>query len=118
MRFLLALPLAREFEMQRNIGSQKTAVILADQVAIPVRVAVVEDRHHVNIEARTPKRHQYAVGLWRHLICTEIGERLAQAVGQIVQKRWNILRCIGPAYVTGHVNVVERAQGKPFREAA
>ena len=42
---------------------KKRAVVLADEIAVPVRVAVVEDRHHVHIEARSLERDRDAVGV-------------------------------------------------------
>ena len=50
-----ALALRGEFEMQRNARLQERAVVLADEVAVPLRIAVVEDRHHVHVEPGPPE---------------------------------------------------------------
>ena len=51
--FLCALAFAGEFEMSRNSGFQEGTVILADEVAVPMWVVVIENWHNINIKART-----------------------------------------------------------------
>src|SRR5260370_25472617 len=44
---------ADEFEVAGNTGLEERSVILADEIAIPVAIAVVEYRHAIDVEARS-----------------------------------------------------------------
>ena len=115
---LRALALGGEFEMQRNARLQERAVVLADEIAVPLRVAVVEDRHHVDVEPGAAEGDRHRIGLRLDLVGAEVREGLAQPLGQIVEQRRTSLRRVGAADVAGDVDVVERAKRRALRQAA
>jgi hypothetical protein len=45
-----AFTLANELQMARDAGCKQGPVILADELPIPVRIATVENGHHIDIE--------------------------------------------------------------------
>jgi hypothetical protein len=114
---LQSLALRRELQVKRNARPQERAVVLADEVAVPLRVAVVENRHHVNVEARATEGDRDAVGLRLHLVWAEIRKRLSQAVGEILQEGGDILGRVSATDVAGDVDIIQRPQGRTFRKA-
>src|SRR6202050_3721366 len=77
-----------------RIGKERS-IILADKTAVPVGIPAVEDRHHIDVETRSPERYRHAVGVGLDLIGAEIRERLAQPFRQIVQQFQPVPRRIG-----------------------
>ena len=81
--------------MERNVCLEEGAVFLAHEVAVPVRVAVVEDRDHVYVEPGPLERNGDAVGLRLDLIGAEIGKGLAQPLGEVLKECGNVCRRVG-----------------------
>jgi hypothetical protein len=74
VRLLRLLALAREIQMQGNARLEERAVILADQVAVPLGITVIEDRHNVHVQASSAERDRDAIRLRLDLIGTKIRE--------------------------------------------
>ena len=90
---------------------------MADEPPVPLRVPIVEYRHHVNIESRSSEGNRDTVGLGRYLVRAEVRERLAEALSQIVEELCHIVRSVSTADVAGQVDIVQGSQRRPLRNA-
>src|SRR5664279_4285841 len=86
------------------------AVFLAHQVPVPLWIAVIENRNHINIETRATKRNGHTIGLGLDLVRTEVRKSFPEPLGEIVEQLSYFMRSIGATDVAGHINVVERSK--------
>ena len=80
MSFANLISFTNELKVARNARFQKRTVVLTLQVAVPIRIVVVDDGNYVDVEPCAAERDRDTVRLWLYLFWFEVGERIPKTL--------------------------------------